>query len=123
HTWLFPQQRLFVEAIAMFLAEAQSIAQGDRNQIGLLIPNPDHPAHARITLAVGRMRAHNLDYRHLQPPSILDMHLLPPRELDGTARGIMTLPGAIWVAMRRRILWLPFLSILARCPWFAGSWG
>src|SRR2546429_3767706 len=106
HTRLFPQQRLFVEAIAMFLAEAQRIAQGDRNQIGLLIPNPDHPTHARITLAVGCMRAHDLDHRDLQPTSILDMHLLPPRELDATARGIMTLPGAIRVAMGRRILWL-----------------
>src|SRR5437870_5047754 len=123
HTRLFPQQRLFVEAIAMFLAKAQSIAQGDRNQIGLLIPNPDHPTHARITLGVGRMRAYDLDHRDLQPPSILDMHLLPPRELDGTARGILPLPYAIWGAMRRGILWLPFLPILARCPWFAGSWG
>src|SRR5437764_10131854 len=123
HTRLVPKQRLFLKTIAMLLAEAQSITQGNRDQIGLLIPNPDHPAHARVPLSVGRMRAHDLDHRHLQPPSVFDMHLLPPRELDGSGRSILTLPGAIRVAMRRGILWLPFVPILARCPWFAGGWG
>src|SRR5438876_3994807 len=40
-TRLVPEQRLFLKAIAMFLAETQSIAQSHVHQIGLLISNPD----------------------------------------------------------------------------------
>src|SRR5258706_5058521 len=49
-TRLFPQQGLFVKAIAMFLAKAQNISQSDVHEIGLLVSNPNEPTDARITL-------------------------------------------------------------------------
>lgn len=51
------------------------------------------------------------------------MHVLPPRELDGTTCGILPVSGAIWMAMGGGILGLPFLPILARGAWFAAGWG
>ena len=86
-TRLSPQQRLFVEAIAMFLAKAQHLSQSNFHHIGVLVPNPDEPTDARITLCVGGMRTHHTDDRHVQPARSFHVQVVPPGDLDRSFRG------------------------------------
>src|SRR5260221_17730 len=98
----FPQQRLFVKAIAMFLPETQHIAQSDLDHIGFLIPYPDKPAHPWIALFVGGMRSHDPQNGHFQPASLFDMHALPTADFHRTTFRIGAFPHAIWLTMRCR---------------------
>src|SRR6266567_1380032 len=118
-----PQQALFVKAIAVFLAKATDISQANVRDVCLLVAKPDEPTHARISLFVGRVRAHNADDRHFQPPSSLDMYGLPPGNRNGTFFGILALPMTIWVPMRRFIVGLQFVPILAWCSSLACACG
>src|SRR5579863_1075915 len=122
-TRFFPEQRLLLKAIAMFLTEPQGISQSNLHQIGLLIPNPEQPAHAGITVFVRRMRAHDPDNRHIQPTCVFDMYLLPPRELDGAASGILPLELSIRAVMGHGIVGLQFGPILAWRSSLASGWG
>src|SRR6266516_4794109 len=118
----FPQQRLFVKAIPMLLPEAQSVSQSNLSQIGLWVADPDKPTDAWVTLLVGRMRPHHAQNSDWQPASLFDMHVLPPAHLHWTIVVIGALPHAIWLPMRRRILWLQLGSIFAWSP-FLARWG
>src|SRR5713226_5185323 len=46
HTRPFPQQRLLVEAISMFLTKAQNIPQGNLLDVSRLVSDPDKPTDA-----------------------------------------------------------------------------
>ena len=118
-TRCLPQQSLFVKAIAMLLPKTQHIPQSDLNDIGFLISYPHKPAHAWITLFVGRMRPHDPHNGHFQPASLFDMHTLPAGDFHWTTFGIRAFPHAIWLAMRRGIFGLQFGPIFAWAPFLA----
>src|SRR5450631_2400978 len=116
----FPQQRLFVKAIAMFLPETQSVSQSDLDHIGFLISYPHKPAHPWIALFVRGMGSHDPQNGHFQPTSLFDMHALPTADLHRTTFRIGAFPHAIWLTMGGRIFRLQLGPIFAWTAFLAG---
>src|ERR1700687_6107400 len=118
-TRLFPQECLFVKTVAVLLSATASISQADLCDIGLGVSHPGKPTHTRVAFFVGRMWTHHANDRHVQPPCLLDVHLLPPGNFDRTTLIVRAVPRSIWLSMGCARLGLQFRSIFASPTFFA----
>src|SRR5579859_6262040 len=111
---LGPQQSLLLEAVSMLLTKAMDVAQSDFHQVGLLISNPDKPTHTRVAFAPHGVRTYHADHAHLQPPSIFQVQVVPPSDLNRPALLILDHAASRRVGVRGGIIGLQLVPVLAR---------
>src|SRR3989440_116652 len=123
--WHFPEQLLFVKAIAMLMGVTQAIRWADLGQRNSALAMPDKPTDLGVTsLATGPM-TDDLDHAHLDLTSRAQMQMVPAPHLDARPFGVHPFPGLIRLAMAALVLALKALPILATRSQLTGKafWG
>src|ERR1700687_1448690 len=111
---LCPQQALFVEAIAMLVRVAPSVAQTHLWHTGLRLAIPQKPTLAWVARPISGPMTQDTDDRHLEVACLGQMQPRPPGDLDGMTFRIAALPPAIGLSIRAGITTLKTLPIFAR---------
>src|SRR5437764_6792878 len=115
-----PQQVLFLEAIAMLVRVAPSIAQGHLGDTGLWRAVPQKPTLPRVAGTIAGLMPQYTDDRHLDVSCLRQMQPVPPSDLNEMPLGIGALPTARGLPIGVGVATLKALPIFARRSAFAG---
>jgi len=120
---LHPQQGLLLEAVAMFVRVAPSVAQGHFWQTGVRETLPQRSTLVRVAGPISGSMTQDAHDRHLEVPCLGQRQSMPPSDLDRQALRIGALPTTIGLSICAGVARLQALAIFARRPTFARGRG